>query len=107
MRTKRSRTWIIIISAICIILVIAYFTKPDNKSIIIASVTRVWGDITPSVNKPMYYEQFMDLNSKSVHIDDWIFLKRIKYQMGDFNKTIGIAAFKREFFFYSSFKVKK
>ena len=106
MRSKKSRNWIIILSLIFILLLVAYFTKPDDKSIIIASVTRVWGNLTPTDKKPMYYNQFMDLNSKSVHIDDWIFLKRIKYHMGDFNKTIGFAAFKHEFFFYSSFKLK-
>src|SRR2546421_2496181 len=100
MRNKKSRTWIIVTLAICIILAIAGFTKPDNKTIIIASVTRMWGDLTPTVHTPVYYEQFMDINSKSVQIDDWIFFKCIKYHVGDFNKTIGFAAFKHVFFLY-------
>ncbi|HEV7621189.1 MAG TPA: hypothetical protein VGO09_05630, partial [Flavisolibacter sp.] len=62
----------IIYSLVVIFLFIAYFTKPDNKTIIIESVTRMWGDRTPTTKMPQYYEQFMDINSKSVQIDDWI-----------------------------------
>src|SRR5437868_5588117 len=92
--TKRA----LIIIPILIILIVAYYTKPDNKTIIIQSVTKVWGNLTPSVRMPDYYNQFMDLNYKSVHIDDWIFLKRIRYDFGKDNRTIGFAAFSHVFF---------
>ncbi len=90
---------IIWVGVILVFLIIAYCTKPDNKTIIIESVTAMWGDRTPTVETPQYYEQFMNLNSKSVHIDDWVIAKRVKYKIGDFNKTIALAAFGRMFFF--------
>ncbi len=89
----------IILSIVLIFLLTAYLTKPDNKTIIIASVTRVWADRTPSVYMRDYYNQFMDLNSKQVDIEDWLFAKRIKYQFGANYHTIGIAGFKNILFF--------
>lgn len=90
----------IIIIALCILVLgVAYFTKPDDKTIIIQSVTRFWGDRSPTVQMPVYYNQFMDLNSKSVEINDWIFIKRVRYHLGSFNRTIGIAAFSHIFFY--------
>ncbi len=83
----------IIIAVIVLILIIAILTKPDDKTIIIKSVKAVWGSVTPDESVPQYYEQFMDLNSKSVHIDNWIVLKRIQYTFGNNTRTIGFAAF--------------
>jgi hypothetical protein len=88
--------WVVLL--VIAIFTIAYLTKPDNKTIIIQSVTKVWGKYTPTVEKPMYYNQFMDMNSKLVTIDDWVFLKRVKYKFGSENKTIALAAFSHVFF---------
>lgn len=95
---KRISSGTVIIILLLILLGVMYFTKPDNKTIIIQSVTRMWGKITPKVNKVTYYDDFMDLNSKSVIIHDWIFFKTIKYHISTFNETIGFAAFGNVFF---------
>ena len=80
------------------VLTIAYFTKPDNKTCIIAAVKAVWGNRMPDLYTPEYYEQFMDLMSESVEIDDWVFLKRIRYRVNEKQQgTVGFAAFKRVF----------
>lgn len=58
------------------------------------TVKAVWGDLTPRKYKfPEYYEQFMDINSQNVDIDDWLIVKRIQYTFGNDKKTIGYAAF--------------
>ena len=75
----------------------AYASKPDDKTCIIEAVKSVWGKYTPDVSKPIYYEQFFDLTSKSVEIDDWIFLKRIRYKFKSGAVTVGIGAFKKVF----------
>ena len=79
---------------------IAALTKPDNKTIIIDAVSKVWGKLMPTEKKPMYYNQFMDINSKMVTINDWVFLKRVKYRFGSEDKTIGFAAFSHMFYLY-------
>lgn len=94
----KNKKTLFILLPIVLILVIAYFTKPDNKQIIIDSVTRIWGRRTPNPDKPLYYDEFMDINSKSVRIDDWVILKRVRYKIGDQYKTIGFAAFKHTYF---------
>ncbi len=69
-------------------------TKPDDKTIIEKTVKAVWGDLTPrKYNFPEYYEQFMNINSGDVHIDDWLVVKRIGYTFADDKKIIGYAAF--------------
>lgn len=75
----------------------AYSSKPDDKTCIIETVKSVWGRLVPDVKKQMYYEQFMDLASKSVEIDDWIFLKRIRYKFKSDTATVAIGAFKKVF----------
>ncbi len=83
---------------VIMVLTIAYFTKPDNKTCIIEAVKAVWGDRVPDLSTPQYYEQFMNVTSKAVEIDDWWFLKRIRYRV-DKEKvgTVGFGAFKRVF----------
>lgn len=88
---------IALIIALGLVLLIAYGTKPDNKTCIIESVRSVWGKYTPGVEKPDYFEQFMNLTSQSVEVDDWIFLKRIRYKTVNGYVTIGYGAFKNVF----------
>ncbi|MGI8583705.1 MAG: hypothetical protein ACR2KX_16015 [Chitinophagaceae bacterium] len=79
---------------VVVILIIAAFTKPNDKTIMEQTVKAVWGDLTPRKYKfPEYYEQFMDINSQNVDIDDWLIVKRIQYTFGNDKKTIGYAAF--------------
>ena len=75
----------------------AYSTKPDDRTCVTEVAKAVWGRIVPKETKPMYYEQFMDLTSKSIGIDDWIFLKRVQYKFNNGNTTVAFAAFKRVF----------
>ena len=93
---------IIIIILIAFALFGAYESKPDDKTCIIQVVKSVWGKYMPDLRIPMYYEQFMNETSKQVEINDWVFLKRIKYNFKDGPKTVGLAAFNRVFTFGSS-----
>jgi len=78
------------------LLTLAYFRKPDDKTCIIAAVEAVWGSRTPDKNKfPDYFEQFMNVTAPSVEVNNWVFLKRIRYQYGKEKKTIGYGLFKR------------
>jgi hypothetical protein len=86
----------LLLLGIATMLMIAYFTKPDDKTCIEAAVKAVWGKRTPDKNdKPAYYEQFMNLNSKQVIVDDWIFLKPIRYRVPSREYNVGLAAFNR------------
>jgi hypothetical protein len=76
---------------------IAYRTKPDDRTCILKGVKAVWGNRTPAEDKPLYFEQFMNITSKSVKIDDWLFFKQIKYKYGNDYKTIGFGAFNKVF----------
>lgn len=98
MRRNRKRSlWVIVL--LLVLLGAAYLTKPTDKACIIAAVEGVWGARTPDKNKfPAYFEQFMDLNSKMVVVDDWIFLKRIRYRFGQEYRTVGYGAFTRIFY---------
>ena len=79
-----------------VLLRVAYITKPDDKTCIEVAVKAVWGNRMPDKNRvPEYYGQFMALNSPNVIIDDWIFLKRIRYKFPDHLATIGIGIFKQ------------
>lgn len=85
---------ILLLLGIATVLTMAYVTKPDDKTCIEAAVKAVWGDRTPDkYDKPFFYEQFMNLNSKQVIVDDWIFLKRIRYRFPTKEYNIGLAAF--------------
>lgn len=85
----------IIIILLVFTLFAAYSSKPDDKTCTIEAVKAVWGDRVPDVNRPIYYESFMNLTSQSVKIDDWVFLKRIQYKFVSGYKTVGIGAFKK------------
>lgn len=102
MRRNRKRSlWVILF--LVVLLVVAYATRPTDKNCIIAAVEGVWGSRTPDkYNAPVYYEQFMDLNSKMVMVDDWIFLKRIRYRVGQEYRTVGYGAFTRIFLLYQN-----
>lgn len=90
----RRRVIMISILSIIIIAIIAAYTKPDDKTIMEKAVKAVWGNLTPGkYSFPEYYEQFMNLNSPDVDIDDWLVVKRIQYTFGNNKKTIGYAAF--------------
>lgn len=80
-------------------LLIAFASKPTDKKCIIDGVKAVWGSYVPDQKLPMYYEQFMNITSKQVVINDWIFLKRIKYNYNGKTRTIGIGAFNKVFTF--------
>ncbi len=78
-----------------LLLGVAYFTKPDDKTCIIEGVRAVWGNITPNpYHRPDLFEHFMDLNSKSVQVKDWIFFKQVKYKIGQDQKVVAYGAFK-------------
>ena len=90
----RRRVIMISILSIIIIAIIAAYTKPDDKTIMEQAVKAVWGNLTPrKYSFPEYYEQFMNLNSPDVDIDDWVVVKRIRYNIGNNKRTIGYAAF--------------
>lgn len=79
---------------VIIILIIAVFTKPSDKEIKIEVVDAIWGNRVPNMySKPDFYEQFMNLTTQDIDIDDWVFLKRIKYTVKNNTTTIGFAAF--------------
>ena len=95
-RKRRRSVWVILL--LIALLAVAYATKPTNKNCIIAAVEGLWGQRTPDKYKfPGYYEDFMNLNSKMVLVDDWIFLKRIRYRFGQEYRTVGYGAFTRVF----------
>ncbi len=50
-----------IIAVIIIIsfLFVAYRTKPDDRTCTLKGVKAVWGKLTPTETKPVYFEQFM------------------------------------------------
>jgi hypothetical protein len=84
------KKFILLIGALLIVSGVLYFTKPDDKTCIIAAVEAVWGSRTPDKYKmPGYFEQFMDLNSPSVKVEDFIFLKRMKYSIGGKEYIVG------------------
>lgn len=93
---------ILLLLLLVTVLTIAYFTKPDNKTCIEAAVKAVWGDKMPVKTKtPEYYEQFMDIMSENVTVNDWVFLKRIHYRIDDKRQgTVGFGAFRRVFITY-------
>ena len=78
---------------VIIILMIAAFTKPDDKKIKIDVIAALWGDKVPDKVTPQYYEQFMNLTTRDIDIDDWLFVKRIKYTVNHNTAIIGYGAF--------------
>lgn len=89
---------VVVIFFVFALLVGAYASKPTDKTCIIEGVKAVWGNITPNPYKtPAFFEEFMNLNSKSVDVKDWIFFKQVVYTLGNEQKTVGIGAFKKVF----------
>ncbi len=88
---------IIILMLVAFGLFAAWASKPDDKTCIIEAVKSVWGELVPKEDIPRYYNQFMDLTSQSVKINDWIFLKRIQYKFNSGYATVGFGAFKKVF----------
>jgi len=80
--------------AIIILLGLAYSTSPDTKTCQKAAIKAVWGSVMPDETQmPIYYEQFMNATSKSVEVNDWVFLKRIRYRTNTKAETIGFGLF--------------
>ena len=88
---------VLLILLIVFVLIVAAASKPDDKSCIIAAVNAVWGSRVPSLSMPQYYEQFMDVTSQSVEINDWWLLKRIRYKTNKGKMTVGYGAFRHVF----------
>lgn len=87
---------ILIIFFLAFLVFLAFISKPDDKTCIIRAVEYVWGDKTPDKYQyPQYFEQFMNLTSKSVEVNDWFLCKRIRYKYGQEWKTVGIGLFKK------------
>lgn len=87
---------IIIISILLIaaIFIVAVYTKPPDKKIKENVIEAIWGDRVPNKhNVPEFYEQFMNITTRDIIIDDWLFIKRIRYSIGNDKKIIGYAAF--------------
>ncbi len=85
---------LVFIIVLGLIQLIAYGTKPDDKTCITEAVKSVWGKYTPDLKNPNMYEQFMNLTSKSIEVDDWVFLKRIRYKTTKGYVTVAYGAFK-------------
>lgn len=88
---------IVITGFIIFCILIAYVTKPDDKTCIIETVKIVWGRSMASQRSPLYYEQFMDLTSKSVTIEDYFIIKRMKYAFATETRTVAYGAFNKVF----------
>jgi hypothetical protein len=89
---------ILLIIVVAFILFLAYVSKPGDKECKEFAVKAAWGKTMPEKLKfPEYYEQFMDLNHENVVINDYIFLKHLKYKVSGEEKPVAIAAFKRFF----------
>ena len=85
---------LVIVLLITAIFTIAAFTKPSDKKIKINVIEAIWRDRVPDkYDKPAFYEQFMNITTEAVIIDDWLFMKRIRYTVGKDKKLLGYAAF--------------
>ena len=85
----------ILLLLLVVALVVAFVTKPDDKTCIIEGVKAVWGTRTPDpYDKPAFFESFMNLTSKQVEVKDWIFFKQVKYNVKGEGKTVAFGAFK-------------
>lgn len=81
-----------------LLLGVAFITKPDDKTCIIGGVKAVWGIMMPNPeDKPDFFEEFMNLYSPNVRVNDWIFFKTINYKLGNEEKTVALGAFKNVF----------
>lgn len=88
----------ILLLLLVVVFVVAFVTKPDDKTCIIEGVKAVWGSRTPDpYDKPAFFESFMNLTSKQVEVKDWLFFKQVKYKVNDEAKTVAFGAFKKVF----------
>ncbi len=95
----KKKVLIISLLIIVVVMIIGAVTKPDDKKIKIETVDAVWGNLVPDKNTDSrYYEQFMNVITPDIIIDDWIFLKRIRYIVRDSIITVGYAAFGKVIF---------
>ena len=93
-KCMKKKVTVITVLLIAVILIIAASTKPTDKKIKIEVVNAIWGKRVPNMyDKPDLYEQFMNITTQDIDIDDWLFLKRIKYTLHDTTNTVGFAAF--------------
>ena len=87
---------LLLLFALGIFVLIAYRTKPDDKTCIEAAVKVVWRNRVPDKDKyPGYYSQFMNTISPNVVVDDWVFLKRVRYKLAKRDLTVGIGMFRQ------------
>ena len=87
------KRWLILLPRL--VLSIAYFTKPDDKTCIIGGVKAVWGNMVPDpYAEPGMFENFMNITSVNVRVRDWIFFKQVKYRVTTDEKTVAFGVFK-------------
>lgn len=95
----RKRIIVIFIIVVAAILIAAAFTKPSDKQIKIQVVDVLWGKLVPDRNKyPGRYEQFMDVVTQDMDVEDWIFFKKIRDTIKDSTFVVGYAAFGKVIF---------
>jgi hypothetical protein len=91
-----------------LLLAVAYFTKPDDKTCIIEGVKAVWGKMVPDVYKrPDLFGYFMDNSSKSVVVKDWLFWKVVNYKVDKEQKLVAIGAFRNVFALVKPYETKE
>jgi hypothetical protein len=89
---------LLLLLPLILFLVIALLTKPDDKACIIGGVKAVWGNLTPNPeDKPDLFEDFMNLNSPSVRVKDWVLFKQVLYKVSGEETTVAYGAFKNVF----------
>jgi hypothetical protein len=94
LKVNMKKKWIIVSILIATIFIAAALTKPTDKKIKINVIEAIWRDRVPNkYGKPDFYEQFMNITTQAIIIDDWLFIKRIRYLIGNDKKIIGYAAF--------------
>ena len=90
----KKKVLIISLLIIVVVMIIGAVTKPDDKKIKIETVDAVWKNLVPDKNTDSrYYEQFMNVITPDIIIDDWVFLKRIRYIAKDSIVNVGYAVF--------------
>ncbi len=90
----KKRTKILVVVAIlAAFFITAASTLPEDKEIKIQTVKAVWGDRVPTLRTPQFFEQFMDVTAPSVLIDNWVILKRIRFNAEKDTVFAGIGMF--------------
>jgi len=86
---------IILISLLTIVMALAYFTKPDDKTCKELAVKGVWGNVMPDkYRSPRFYSQFMNLYAGDITVDDWVLFKVIKYKLALDKRLVIVGVFK-------------